>query len=414
MNGGAIIAEVLARHGIDTLFTLCGGHISPILVEAKRRGLRVIDTRHEATAVFAADAYARLKGVPGVAAVTAGPGVTNATTALRNALLAASPLVLLGGATATVLRGRGALQDIDQITAVRPHVKEVFPVRRLRELAPVLTRAFASARSGVPGPVFVQCPVDLLYDESIVREWYGAASRRGRRSIAASLQARWLAWHTNRLFAGGAGEIPGPIEIGRAEPTRAALAAVARAIAGSRRPLILAGSSTTGEPAKAGETAEAIRKLGIPVFLSGMARGLLGERDPLQMKHHRKKALAAADLVILAGVPADFRLDYGRQIGRNAKVIAVGRERKDLTLNLRPSQAIETDPGMFFRMLSRMVGAEHRPEWIDLLEGAERSREEEIVAQSADDDGGINPIALCRALDGVLSDRAVLVADGGD
>src|SRR5580658_1598593 len=106
MHGGDILAEVLHRHGVRFLFTLCGGHISPILVRAKARGIRVVDARHEATAVFAADAVSRLPGIPGVAAVTAGPGVTNAITAVKNAQLAQSPLILIGGATATLLRGR--------------------------------------------------------------------------------------------------------------------------------------------------------------------------------------------------------------------------------------------------------------------------------------------------------------------
>src|SRR5512138_3732010 len=122
-NGGDLVARVLAAQGVEFLFTLCGGHISPILVGCKARGIRVIDTRHEATAVYAADAMARLTGRPGVAAVTAGPGVTNTITALKNAQMAQSPLVLIGGATATLLRGRGALQDIDQMALVRPHVK---------------------------------------------------------------------------------------------------------------------------------------------------------------------------------------------------------------------------------------------------------------------------------------------------
>ena len=118
-NGGSIVADILHRHGVRFLFTLCGGHISPILVGAKARGIRVIDVRHEVTAVFAADAVSRLTGIPGVAAVTAGPGVTNTITAIKNAQLAQSPLILLGGATATLLRGRGALQDIDQMALVR-------------------------------------------------------------------------------------------------------------------------------------------------------------------------------------------------------------------------------------------------------------------------------------------------------
>src|SRR5690349_16240732 len=145
MNGGDRIAEVLVRQGVQSLFTLCGGHISPILVGAKRRGIRVVDVRDEKNAVFAADATARLTGVPGVAAVTAGPGVTNTITALKNAQLAHSPLVLFGGATATVLRGRGALQDIDQRTLVTPHVKAYLSISRVRDLVPAVESAFRTA-----------------------------------------------------------------------------------------------------------------------------------------------------------------------------------------------------------------------------------------------------------------------------
>jgi len=174
VDGGGLVAEVLKAHGVPFVFTLCGGHISPILVGAKARGIRIIDVRHEMNAVFAADAVARLTGVPGVAAVTAGPGVTNTLTAVKNAQLAQSPLVLLGGATATMLRGRGSLQDIDQMTLIAPHVKWAARPNRLKEVVPVLERAFKIAQEGVPGPVFVELAVDLLYEEATVRDWYRA------------------------------------------------------------------------------------------------------------------------------------------------------------------------------------------------------------------------------------------------
>src|SRR5271157_1932173 len=141
-HGGDRVAAALAAHGVTALFTLCGGHISPILTGAKARGIRIIDTRGEATAVFAADAVARLTGVPGVAAVTAGPGVTNTLTALKNAQLAQSPVVVLGGAAPTALQGRGALQDIDQGPVVAPHVKLMRRVRRVRDLGPAIEEAF--------------------------------------------------------------------------------------------------------------------------------------------------------------------------------------------------------------------------------------------------------------------------------
>ena len=172
MNGGEIIARVLQKHGVKFLFTLCGGHISPIFVAAQNIGIRVIDTRHEVNAVFAADAVSRLTGTPGVAAVTAGPGVTNTITAIRNARLAQSPLILLGGAAATLLKGRGALQDIDQMSLMRPNVKWAAAISKVREIVPTLQKAFATAQEGVPGPVFIECPIDTLYDEELVRSWY--------------------------------------------------------------------------------------------------------------------------------------------------------------------------------------------------------------------------------------------------
>src|SRR5512140_465347 len=131
MHGGDLVAEVLKAHEVPFLFTLCGGHIAPILVGCKQRGIRVIDTRHEATAVFAADAVARLTGKPGVAAVTAGPGLTNTITAVKNAQMAQSPLILIGGAAPTALQGRGALQDSDQMALVRPLVKWAKRITRL-------------------------------------------------------------------------------------------------------------------------------------------------------------------------------------------------------------------------------------------------------------------------------------------
>ena len=134
MNGGAIIAAVLARHGVSELFALCGGHISPILIGAENEGIRVVDVRDEKNAVFAADAVGRLSGIPGVAAVTAGPGLTNTITAVKNAQLAQSPLIVFGGATATILRGRGSLQDIDQMSLMNPHVKWATSVGSVHDL----------------------------------------------------------------------------------------------------------------------------------------------------------------------------------------------------------------------------------------------------------------------------------------
>src|SRR5690349_3873082 len=218
MHGGDLIASVLEAQGTRFLFTLCGGHISPILAGCKQRGIRVIDTRHEATAVFAADAVARLTGRPGVAAVTAGPGLTNTITAIKNAQIAQSPVVLLGGAAATALKGRGALQDIDQMALLRPHVKWAAAARRVAELPRLLEQAFHASQSGVPGPVFLECPIDLLYDQATVRRLYGASSggrnpNGWRGGLVAWATQFYLRQHVRRLFAGmGKAVIGGEIQ----------------------------------------------------------------------------------------------------------------------------------------------------------------------------------------------------------
>lgn len=418
MNGGELLADVLVQHGVRSLFTLCGGHISPILVGAKARGIRVIDTRHEATAVFAADATARLTGTPGVAAVTAGPGVTNSITALKNAQLAESPLVLLGGATATLLRGRGSLQDIDQMALVRPHVKQARRVTRVRDLPRALAEALRVCREGVPGPVFVECPVDLLYPEPLVREWYGAKAGKTARSLVDRARLFYVERHLGRLFGGLRG-LPGapPARVAAPAPSPVSVTGAAQLLAHAERPVLLVGSQALGHAVEAATLASAVRALGLPTYLSGMARGLLGAFDPLQLRHRRKEALREADLVLLAGVPCDFRLDYGSHIGRGARLVSANRSPELVYKNRRPDVAALGAPELFLCALAAAAG-EPRPAWAgwrDTLRQRDASRDAEIAEQAtAPAPGGVSPIGLLRALDAVLAEDSVVVADGGD
>jgi acetolactate synthase-1/2/3 large subunit len=415
-HGGDRVADALQAQGVRQVFTLCGGHISPILAACKARGLRIVDVRDEATAVFAADAAARLGGVPGVAAVTAGPGITNTITALKNAQLAQSPLILIGGAAPTALQGRGALQDIDQRPLVAPHVKQVLRVRRVRDLGPAVEHAFTVALGGVPGPVFVECPVDLLYDEASIRQWYADAAGKGR-----SLADRALRWYLQRhvrgMFDGSGLETP-PRARG-VTPPRAAdgrLRAARDALMAAGRPLMVIGSQAVVLPAQADALAAAVTRLGLPVYLSGMARGLLGRDHPLQLRHQRRVALREADCVLLAGVPCDFRLDYGRHVRRSATLIAANRSRRDARLNRRPDVAAIGDAGLFLQDLARAWPADAAPHgaWLETLRRRDAARESEIDGQAADAGDHVNPVALLRALEQVAGDDALFVADGGD
>ncbi len=356
MNGGDKVADVLQKQGVRFLFTLCGGHISPILVSAKARGIRVVDVRHEATAVFAADAVGRLTGAPGVAAVTAGPGATNTITAVKNAQMAQSPVVVLGGATATMLRGRGSLQDIDQMALMSPHVKWATRVTRVRNLVPVLEEAFRLAREGVPGPVFVECPVDLLYPAELVRGWYGAKTGDKAGGLGDTLVQAYIRWHLGRLFGGAEGVAAAdPRPVLPPEPDPALVEEAAGFLRRAERPVLVIGSQATLAAAEVGDLAAAVRALRIPVYLSGMARGLLGPDDPLQMRHKRKEALREADLVILAGTPNDFRLDYGRHVSRRAVLVSANRSSRELTKNRRPTVGVLGAPELFLRGLARIV-----------------------------------------------------------
>lgn len=437
MNGGELVAAVLQAQGVELLYTLVGGHISPILVAARRAGIRVVDTRHEATAVFAADATARLTGRPGVAAVTAGPGVTNTLTAVKNAQMAQSPVVLLGGAAPTALQGRGALQDIDQMSLFTSVVKWSKAVRRVRDLVPALEEAFRQAQSGVPGPVFVECPVDLLYDEGMVRQLYGSA--RPGKTLGQRLTNAYLRWHVNRLFSGaGLRQARPAMRVEPPAPDPGLVRRAAERLRQAQRPLLVVGSQVTLDTAHVDQVAAALERIGAPVYLSGMARGLLGRGHPLQMRHKRREALREADFVLLAGVPCDFRLDYGRHIRGSAYYVSANRSREDMVKNRKPDLGVLGDPGLFLRLLADELARSEtgqppspalaglRPSqdaprddspwapWLDQLRQRDQARNAEIAAQATQPTEHVNPLHLLAELDGAIGPQTILVADGGD
>jgi acetolactate synthase-like protein len=412
-HGGDRIAEVLARQGVTHLFTLCGGHISPILTGAQARGLRVIDVRDEASAVFAADAFARMTGGLGAVAVTAGPGVTNTITAVKNAQLAQSPLVIFGGATATLLKGRGSLQDIDQLSILRPITKWATAVKSLPALAPTVARACELARSGVPGPVFVEVPVDLLYPEDLVRGWYAKETGKAK-GLGGKALALYVRGHLHRQFRGPA--LPGLRVLERPRPlAQDALDEAGKALASADRPVIVVGSQALAGVSDPSRIAQALTTLGVPVYLGRAARGLLGREHALQLRHHRSEALREADLVVVCGFPFDFRLGYGRGIPRATKVIAANLSREELRKNRRPQIAIEQHAGEFLVALgARTVAPDRWRDWLAGLRARDDARDREIAAKASASGELVDPLHLFLRLEEVMADDAVLVADGGD
>jgi len=416
-HGGDIIAEVLARHGVTHLFTLCGGQISPILTGAHARGLRVVDVRDEANAVFAADAVARMTGTIGVAAVTAGPGVTNTITAVKNAQMAQTPLLIFGGATATLLKGRGSLQDIDQMSVMRPITKWATTVKTVPALAPIVERACQLAVDGVPGPVFIEVPVDLLYPEATVREWYAKEAGLGKaKGIGAKAVELYIRGHLYRQFRAPAmPEVHVPMKLpslfGDTGIERAA-----EAIKHAQRPVIVVGSQALVGVKDPARLARAIGMLGAPVFLAGMARGLLGRTHELQLRHNRGAALKQADVIVICGFPFDFRLGYGRGLNRDATLIAANLSAHELRKNRRPDIAAEMHAGDFLIAVADRISSagDSWRGWLDELRGKEAARDTEIKAKAQHTGELIDPVHFFLRMEDAMADDAVLVVDGGD
>jgi acetolactate synthase-like protein len=413
-HGGEMIAEVLARHGVTHLFALCGGHISPILTGAQERGIRVVDVRDEGNAVFAADAVARMTGIVGAAAVTAGPGVTNTITAIKNAQMAQSPLILFGGATATLLKGRGSLQDIDQMAVMKPITKWATTVKSVPALGPTVERAIQIATEGVPGPVFVEVPVDLLYPESIVRGWYEKEAGLGKaKGIGGKALELYIRGHLYRQFRAPAlPEWSLPMKLPSLHGSGSMEKAV-DALRSAKQPVLVVGSQTLVGIKDPGRLARAIGTLGVPVFLAGMARGLLGRTHELQLRHNRGAALKEADCVIVCGFPFDFRLGYGRGINKRATLIAANLSSHELRKNRRPEIALEMHAGDFLVELAERAGGSW-PDWLATLRERERGRDAEIASKSQPSGELVDPIHFFTRLDEAMADDAVLVVDGGD
>jgi acetolactate synthase-like protein len=415
-HGGDLIADVLARHGVTHLFTLCGGHISPILTGAQARGIRVVDVRDEVNAVFAADAVARMTGTIGVAAVTAGPGVTNTITAIKNAQMAQSPLLLFGGSTATLLKGRGALQDIDQMAMMKPLVKWATTVKTVPALQPTVERAIAMATEGVPGPVFVEVPVDVLYPESIVRMWYEKEAGLGKaKGIGAKALELYLKGHLYRQFhAPTLPELNLPVKLPHLHLGKQNLDRAADAIRDAKQPVIVVGSQALVGVKDPARLARALGTLNAPVYLAGVARGLLGRTHELQLRHNRGAALKEADCVIVCGFPFDFRLGYGRGINKQATLIAANLSAHELRKNRRPDIAVEMHAGDFLVALAERVQWSGDSKWLQTLHEREAARDSEIAKKAQPAGELVDPLHFFLRLEDAMADDAVLVVDGGD
>src|SRR3954466_485255 len=296
VHGGKLVARALKDRGVSKLFTLSGGHLFSIYDGCVAEGIDLIDTRHEQAAAWAAEGYAKATRKPGVAALTAGPGVTNGMSAIAGAKFNRSPLVVLGGRAPEMRWGSGSLQEIDHLPFVTPLVKSPVTVKDPAEIPAATAAAIDLALSHPTGPVFVDYPLDVVFSEA-------------------------------------AAEVPEQLipEL----PVADGVEEAAKLLAGAERPAIMAGTGlywAHGEGALR-ELAEALQ---IPVFLNGMGRGCLPADHDLYFSRARGKGLKEADVALVVGVPPDFRLGFGGSFGEETRIVSLDVEASRLTATRKP------------------------------------------------------------------------------
>jgi acetolactate synthase-1/2/3 large subunit len=385
-HGGAQAVAAARRHGVETMFTLSGAHVFP-LYDAAVKGdppMRLVDVRHEATAVFAAEATAKLTRTPGLAVLTAGPGVTNGVSAVATAHFNGSPLLVVGGRAPSARWGSGALQELDHPPLVAPLTKHAGTVRDATRIAAEVDRALALAATPHRGPVFLDLPMDELFSE-----------------VTVSLP-----------------EAGAPT---RAEPDPDALDRVAALLAEAARPVLVLGSDVWAGGAEdaARRAAEALR---LPVIANGMGRGVIPAGSPLLATRARSAALRGADLVVVAGAPLDFRLGYGAFGGDGgappARVVHLADHPDGVARHVELAASAAGDLGLILDGLvaaaARPGAAPDRDGWLATLRAASEqavARDRDALASDADP---IHPARVYGELNRLLDDDAVVIGDGGD
>jgi acetolactate synthase-1/2/3 large subunit len=378
VHGGKLVTRALRSRGVSKIFTLSGGHLFSIYDGCVADGIEIVDTRHEQAAAWAAEGYAKATREPGIAALTAGPGVTNGMSAIAGAKFNRSPLVVLGGRAPEMRWGSGSLQEIDHLPFVSPLTKEAATVTDTDGIADATARAIDTALTQPSGPTFVDYPLDVVFSE-------------------------------------GDGDMPEPAAL--AAPAADRTDEAATMLAEAERPVIMAGTGvywSRGEDDLRGLA----ESLGIPVFLNGMGRGCLPADHELCFSRARGRALKEADVALVIGVPLDFRLGFGAAFGEETKLISLDEAPSELTATRKPD--LDLVGGIAATLAAMYEGEggagarEGTAAWVDSLSETETEKRAGEQAELNDDRAPLHPLRIYGELDGMLDRDAIVIGDGGD
>ncbi len=387
-HGGRLVARRLKAHGVSKLFTLSGGHLFSIYDGCREEGIDIVDVRHESTAAFAAEGWAKVTREPGVCALTAGPGVTNGMSAMASAQANHSPMVVLGGRAPALRWGQGSLQEIDHVPFVRPLTRLAATPASTEEIPDLVDDAFAAACAPHGGPAFVDFPLDYVFMEAQERAAEAGALVTGTTSGGGAA-------------AGGAS--------GESVEAAAAL------LAGAERPVVMAGTDLYwghGEQA----LMELAHTLRIPVFLNGLARGCVAADDELFFSRARSQALKGADVALVVGVPMDFRLGFGASFGEDTEIVVIDAAEPERQHPRVPAVECYGAIARTLADLRAAAGAQALPSeaWIKELRAAESERRAAERTELEDARAPLHPMRLYAELASVLERDAIVIGDGGD
>ena len=388
ISGGRLVAKALKAEGVDTIFTLCGGHIIDIYDGCIDEGIRIVDVRHEQVAAHAADAYARQTGRLGCVVTTAGPGCTNAMTGIATAFRSESPVLHIGGQGALNQHKMGSLQDLPHVDMMAPITKFAAGVRSTERIADMISMAARECFSGAPGPAYLEIPRDTLDREVELSQAVLPESGHYRGST-------------------------------RSVGDLADIERLADILVAARRPAILLGTQVWSGRAHE-EAVNLVRQLNVPAYFNGAARGILPPGDAHHFHRTRRDAFNQADVIIIVGTPFDFRMGYGKRLRSEATVVQIDMDYRTVGKNRDVSLGLVGHPGAILHAVLEATtgrkdnGAGAREVWLDELRTLEAQKTEKLMPQFLSDKSPISPYRVAWELNEFLTEDTVYIGDGGD
>ena len=389
ISGGHLVAKALKAEGVDTIFTLCGGHIIDIYDGCLDEGIRIVDVHHEQVAAHAADGYARQTGKLGCVVTTAGPGCTNAVTGIATAFRSESPVLHIGGQSSLAQHKQGSLQDLPHVDMMSPITKFASGVFSTERVADMISMAARECFNGAYGPSYLEIPRDVLDREIAVETAVIPEPGRYRAALKSI------------------GDV-------------ASIEKLADILVQAERPAILFGQQVWAARGH-NEAISLVRALDIPAYMNGASRGMLPQGDPHHFDRTRSAAFKSADVIVIVGTPFDFRMGYGKRISKEATLVQIDQSYATVGKNRDISLGLVGDPGAILAAVEQAAsgridqGAQaKRREWMEELRGLEAKALERLLPLFTSNQTPIHPYRLAWDMNEFLNEDTIYIGDGGD